>query len=327
MEYKVSVIIPIYNAATYLKMCVKSLMRQTLDEIEYIFINDASTDNSILILNDILRQYPNRHSYVINLQKNGGISNARNIGIEHATGDYITHCDSDDWIDSEMYATLYQLASENEADIAACNFIHEYKTSNSIAQQPYSTDMQDNMKRLIDGRIFPSLWASIIKRELISKHGISFPNDLNMGEDLLFNVKVYHYANKIVHTNSAYYHYRHTENSVCVRRSKKSINSDIAIAGLIEKFLIKNGCYNIYKQEITYRKFYSKLALVRDFNNNKDYQEWLHIYPETHKKIFSYKQIEPKLRLMLWLASRHLIGISQQIKLFLNWQHDHRHKR
>jgi len=326
MEYKVSVIIPIYNAATYLKMCVKSLMRQTLDEIEYIFINDASTDNSILILEDILKQYPNRRSYVINLQKNGGISNARNIGIRYATGEYITHCDSDDWIDSEMYATLYQLASESEADIAACDFIHEYETHNSISQQPYSTDMQDNMKRLLDGRIFPSLWASIIKRELITMHDISFPKDLNMGEDLLFNVKVYYYANTIVHTNSPYYHYRHTDGSVCIRRSKKSINSDIAIAGLIEEFLIKNDCYHIYKQEITYRKFFSKLALIRNFDNKKDYQEWLHIYPETHKKIFSYEQIEPKLRFMLWIASKHFFWISQLLKHLLKWQHTLRHK-
>ena len=325
MKYKVSVIIPIYNAATYLRTCVKSLMRQTLDEIQYIFINDSSTDNSLSILEDLLNHYPNKHSYVINLEKNGGISNARNIGLYYATGEYITHCDSDDWVDPETYETLYQLASNNRVDIAACDFIHEYGYHSKSYHQCYTSDMQENMKRLLNGEIFPSLWSSIIKRELINKHRIDFPKDLNMGEDLLFNVKAYYYANKILHTASPFYHYRHSENSVCVRRSKTSIYSDIAIAGLIEDFLTKEGCYNQFKKEISFRKFFSKLELVRNFDDKNSYKEWLLIYPETHRDILSYKQIESKLRFMLWLASKHMFYGGQIIKKIIWWQHSIRH--
>lgn len=321
MEYKISVIIPIYNSALYLKQCVDSLMKQDIDEIEYIFINDASTDGSLSVLNSLLKNYPNKHSRIINLEKNGGISNARNIGLKYAKGEYVTHCDSDDWVDANMYSTLYQLATSNNADIVACNFVDEYKNYYKIHFQPYSTNMEENIRRLLNGDIFPSLWASIIRRELISSHEIGFPKNLNMGEDLLFNVKAYLFANKIIHSNIPYYHYRHTNNSVCVRRSRKSIDSDIIIARCIEDFLTENGYNEIFKKEIAYRKFFSKQALIRNFDNKEEYYEWLNIYPETHKRILSYNKIEPKLRFMLWLASKHLFIASVIIKKFLNLQH------
>lgn len=321
MKYNISVIVPIYNAASNLEKCIVSLMRQTLNEIEFIFVNDASTDNSLTILSNVLKKYPSRYTKVIELQINGGISNARNIGLANATGEYVTHCDSDDWVEPEMYATLYQMASEYSADIAACNFAHEYENSTIEYYQNYSSDMKENMKRLLNGEIFPSLWTSIIKRELITKHNICFPDNLNMGEDLLFNVKAYYYANKIIHSDSFFYHYRHCENSICVQRSRKSIDSDIAIAGLIENFLINNHCQQEYEQEILYRKFFSKLALINTFEHKTDYKEWLQIYPETHTAIMSYKRIEPKLRFMLWLSAKRMFKLAQIIKHLIEWQH------
>lgn len=321
MKFKVSVIIPIYNSGKYLRSCVESLMSQTLQEVEYIFVNDASTDNSLSILENILKQHPNRHTRIIRLDKNGGIANARNIGLSNAVGEYITHCDSDDWIEPETYEKLYLLASDNKADIAACNFVKEYEDKVVYHSQHYSSNIQENIKRLLNGEIFPSLWSSIIKRELIFYHKIIFPYNLNMGEDLIFNVKSYFYANKIVYTDIPYYHYRHNGNSASSRRSKASIDSDISIAGLIEDFFISEGEYQIYKQEICYRKFYSKLALVRDFDNITYYHQWLRIYPDSNKYILSYKNIELKLRIMLWLASKHLFVVSKFIKHFLDWQH------
>ncbi len=321
MKYKISVIVPIFNSARYIEKCVESLMLQTLDEIEFIFINDASTDDSLDILRKVTNKFPNRYTKIINFEKNSGISNARNIGLANATGEYVTHCDSDDWVEPEMYATLYQMASEYSADIAACNFKHEYENSTIEYYQNYSSDMKENMRRLLNGEIFPSLWTSIIKRELIIRHNICFPDNLNMGEDLLFNVKAYYYANKITHSDSFFYHYRHSGNSICVRRSRKSIDSDIAIAGLIEKFLIKYHCQQEYEQEILYRKFFSKLALINTFEHKTDYKEWLQIFPETHTAIMSYKRIEPKLRFMLWLSAKGMFKLAQIIKHLIEWQH------
>lgn len=317
MKYKVSVIIPVYNTAMYLHQCIESLMHQSLVEIEYIFINDASTDDSLTILQDSQRSYPKKKIIIIDLKKNQGISFVRNLGIKNATGEYITHCDSDDWIEPKAYETLYYIAKQKDADIASCNFIHEYDTYKKICQQPYSADKYESIKRLLNGQIFPSLWTSIIKRDLIIEYNLQFPIGLNMGEDLYFNIQAYYYSKVIVATNDVLYHYRHTTNSVCTRRSKPSIESDIKIAGLIDAFLKNNGKNNEFKNELNYRKFYSKLELIRNFDNTHDYKEWLQLYPETHAYIFSFKQIEGKLRIQLWLASHHMFRLATCIKYFL----------
>lgn len=105
MSPKVTIIIAVYNCEKYLNTCARSLFEQTLDGIEYIFVNDATPDDSIIILNSIIEEYPTRKPFVkiINMDKNGGVSKARRIGVENATGEYVIHADSDDWVDRDMY--------------------------------------------------------------------------------------------------------------------------------------------------------------------------------------------------------------------------------
>ena len=126
MQPKVSIIITVYNREKYIEECARSLFEQSLDDIEYIFINDASTDNSIEILKTTANNYPQRIPYIkiINLDQNGGVANARNIGIDNVTGDYTIHTDSDDWVDRDMYKQLYKKALETNADIVGCNICH-----------------------------------------------------------------------------------------------------------------------------------------------------------------------------------------------------------
>lgn len=321
MEYKVSVIIPVYNTSMYLPKCIESLMHQTLDSVEFIFINDASTDDSHHIIRQYADNYPSRVIKIIDLKQNQGISFARNTGLKNATGEYITHCDSDDWIEPETYETLYNLAKENNADIASCNFIHEYLNSQETCIQPYSSDRNDSIRKLLNGEIFPSLWASIIKRDIIIDNNLHFPIGLNMGEDLLFNIQAYYFSEVLVSTRRALYHYRHSENSVCIRRSRASIESDIKIAGLIDNFLIEKKCHHDYEQDIRYRKFYSKLALIRNFDSVKDFNEWINIYPETNPGTLSYKRIKLTLRIQLWLSIHNMFRIAQLFKYILIWQH------
>ena len=291
---KISVIITIYNSENYITPCVNSLFNQTLEEIEYIFINDATQDNSIEKLHCIIGDFPNREPSVkiINLNKNKGVSNARRIGLENATGEYIIHCDSDDWIDKDMYERLYQKAKETDADIVGCNFRHEFSDIQYDFHQQYSDSMEENIRRLINGKIFPSLCTSLTRRSLITGYNVSFPIGLNMGEDLFFNLQLYLHATKIVGMDWAPYHYRHTENSSCVQRTRKSIDSDIAIAGMIERLMKDQKMYDKYTKDIEFRKFFSKLPLMEDLNNKNNYQDWQNIYPETNKYIWKYDQLK-----------------------------------
>ena len=322
MVPKISIIIAVYNSEKYIEVCARSLFEQTLYDIEYVFVNDATHDNSITILESIIEEYPDRKSFVkiINLEKNGGVANARRVGIENATGEYVIHADSDDWIDKEMYERLYNKAKETNADIVGCNFKHEYTNYQYEFQQQYAENKEENIRRLITGLIFPSLCTSLSRRSLIEDYGISFPIGLNMGEDLFFNLQLYLHSQKIVSIDWAPYHYRHTEDSSCVQRTRKSIYSDIAIAGKIEEIMREQNLYNKYSHDIEYRKFYSKLPLIRDLDK-KDYHEWLSIYPETNKHIWQYKQLSWKQKIELWFAANNMCSVSKIFKQILKWQH------
>ena len=327
MHPKVSVIVTVFKSEKYIKKSARSLFVQTLDEIEFIFVNDATPDNSILILMSLLKEYPLRQTYVkiINQETNGGVSNARHIGISHATGEYIIHADSDDWIDKDMYERLYQKAKETDADIVGCNFRHEFTDIQYDFHQQYSDSIEENIRKLINGKIFPSLCTSLTRRSLITDNNISFPVGLNMGEDLYFNLQLYLHANKVVSMDWAPYHYRHTEESSCVQRTRKSIDSDIAIAGMIERLMKEQNLYKKYAIEIEFRKFFSKLPLMVDLNDKNNYQDWLSIYPETNKNIWEYDQLDWKRKTELWLAAKNMLPMAKTFKQLLEFQHKIRH--
>lgn len=121
---KVSVIIPIYGVQKYIERCVRSLFEQTLDDIEYLFIDDCSPDGSVRIIMRILDEYPNRKEQVIihRMEQNSGQAKVREWGMKNATGDYVIHCDSDDWTDLMMYESMYQKALEEDADVVVCDY-------------------------------------------------------------------------------------------------------------------------------------------------------------------------------------------------------------
>lgn len=294
-----------------------------MEDIEYLFINDATPDNSIEILNRVTNTYPKRKPFVkiINLESNRGVSNARRVGIENATGEYIIHCDSDDWVEKEMYERLYNKAKETNADIVGCNFRHEFYDTQFDFHQQYADTVEENISRLINGKIFPSLCTSLSRRSLIEDNNISFPKGLNMGEDLFYNLQLYLHAKNIVSMNWAPYHYRHTEASSCVQRTRKSIQSDITIAGLIEKLMKEQGLYNNYAKDIEFRKFFSKLPLIKDLNNKEQYKDWLNIYPETNDDIWQYDQIDWKQKIILWCAAKGFLPAAKTFQQLLELQH------
>lgn len=328
MKPQVSVIITIYNREKYLEKCVRSLMEQSLESIEYIFIDDASTDNSLITLKGILEEFPVRKAQtkIICLNENYGVANARNLGLKYANGDYIIYADSDDWMDCNMYEQLLHIALKEQADIAGCNICHEYQDYSTIHIQPFCKTMEENIRSLIDGGIHPSLCTTLIKKKIIKDNNISFPTSLNMGEDLLFNIKIYLHANKIASIDMAPYHYRHTPDSSSFNHSRNSIDSGITIASKIEDLMKSEGLYNKYKEEITFRKFSMKYALINGFNDKENYNYWLNVFPETHKYIWSFKKIDWKLRVMLWLSAKHLFSIAQLLSHVLTWQNNIRQK-
>ena len=122
-KMKVSILVPIYNVENFISRCLESLFSQTYSNIEYVFVNDCTPDNSMTILSDMLQKYPSRATMVkiINNPENQGIAIVRNTLLENATGEYILFVDSDDWIEKDMVENLVERATSTDADIVGCD--------------------------------------------------------------------------------------------------------------------------------------------------------------------------------------------------------------
>lgn len=326
-EYSISIIIPIYNSERYIRECVNSIFCQDMDCLEYIFVDDCSSDNSIAIIETLLYSkysHLKDNARIIKLEKNGGIANARNIGLSNARGEYIGFVDSDDWIEPNMFSEMYKRAVETEADILCCSFINEYSNNRSIFKQPYSDSIKQNIRGLLTGELFPSLWCEIVKRSLFEENKINFVASINMGEDLLVNIKLFVYAKRISFINKALYHYRHSDTSVCAVRSLDSIMNDIYVAFLIEKFLISVNIADQFRKEILSRKFFAKLPLWT-MPEYRDVDLWRNTFLEANRYIYSYSRLDWKMKLEYWLASHgmekfavlfvHLLSIKSKFNL------------
>ena len=156
---KVSIIVPIYKVEKYLKRCLESLVSQTFQEIEIICVNDGSPDQSQKIVDEYVEKYP--HLVKGYLKENGGLSDARNYGLNLASGDYVAFIDSDDWVEPEMIEKMYRAAREQEADLVICDFVMDWETKekeslyiSGIRQE--STDFMRNV--LLSG---PSAWNKL----------------------------------------------------------------------------------------------------------------------------------------------------------------------
>lgn len=320
---KVSIVVTIYNREKYLKDCVCSIFEQTLDELEYIFVDDASTDNSLAILDGLVEKYPYKKPFlkIIRLEKNGGRAIARQIGVDNASGEYIIHVDSDDWVDKDMLELLYTKAKETNADIVGCNIMHEYANSQCVFKQAYSDEMDENIRRLLNGKIFPSLCTSLTRTNLIKNNKIFFPKGIDTGEDLLFNLQLYLYAQKVIGIDAPSYHYRHTEDSGSFQHTQESVNSVIEVARRIDMLMKETGNYEKYINEILFRKFSLKCALIERFDNKENNKTWLSLFPETHQFIWSFKQYNWKQRIEFWLAAHNLFFVASFVQNMLNSQY------
>lgn len=202
----VSVTVPIYNTSKYLKKCLDSLSAQTLKDIEFILIDDGSTDDS----GSICDAYAKTDSrFTVIHQKNGGSSVARETGLQNSRGEYIIICDSDDWVEPDMYERMYDTAKKENADIVTCGYFSEYdnnRQSNKYIKFIENDGVVDNYDLLLRG----SGWSStkLIKRSIFEKFDIHYECGINLSEDSLILYKLMNTNPIIVQIDKPFYHYR-----------------------------------------------------------------------------------------------------------------------
>lgn len=242
---KVSVLVPVYNVERYIECCLRSLFEQTLDDIEYVIVDDCSPDGSMAILTRILEDYPHRKDQVkkIRRSQNGGLAAARKTAVETATGDYTIHIDSDDWVEPTMCERLYAKAMRDDADIVVCDYFAEFPDRRVCCKQSTPKDAVGFTRALMREDVSWSMWNKLIRLSLYDN--VEIAPGLNMGEDMLTTIRLSCFANKVSYLPEAFLHYRQDNpNSLIKTFSAKSVDDLLGGVAELERFFADKPCYS-----------------------------------------------------------------------------------
>lgn len=216
-KYKLSIIVPVYNTEKYIERCITSILNQEFDNFQLIIINDGSKDNSEKIINKLIKGYDN---VIYKKIKNSGVAHARNVGLSYAAGEYIGFVDSDDYIEKDMYAKMYDMAINKKSEIVCCAYNKIMKDYNKEIHpknvQCFGESLLKSKNILFNSN--PYITQKIFKRELLSKNNILFDEDLRIFEDLLFTYKLFLLSNKIYYVDECLYNYN-CENETSLTRN------------------------------------------------------------------------------------------------------------
>lgn len=307
---KVSVLVPVYKVEAYIERCARSLFEQTLDDMEFIFVDDASPDNAIPILQEIISHYPNRKSqvHIVHHDTNLGLTAARNSALRIATGDFIAWCDSDDYVAPDMYKSLYEKALREKVEVVFCDFFMSYSS-----HEEYHKTLEKNEDRVtfIKQYLVQSwtvLWNMIISRSLLLVHDLQFPKGVTYCENFYLTVRVLFYANKIEKVNDAFYHYnRANMSSIMHHLSEKEADDERKVYLDTIRFFLENNMLIHFQKEMSWRILKNKQDLVLKPKRHNDF--WV-IYPESHQYIMSCPDsfCNKKIKLFMWMLTHHLRG-------------------
>lgn len=307
---KVSIIIPVYGVEKYIERCARSLFEQTLDDIEYLFIDDCTPDRSIDILKQVLEEYPHRKCQVVihRMEQNSGQAKVREWGMRNATGEYVIHCDSDDWVDINMYEDMYNKAKVEKADVVICDYeITDGVNNSSIINACHASTIKQFINNCLLQRDPWSLCNKLFKKT--AYYNIVYPQGA-MGEDMVICFQSLFNCNSLAYINSPYYKYYYNPLSItktvnkdsCIRRSSQLVDNSSIILRVLEERNV-NGQYDAgivvlmnFVRSIFYPLIHEKVY----------YRLWRKLYGGINLKVLFSTHISLAEKLRVILATVHL---------------------
>lgn len=230
-EKKISVIIPVYNTHNELRMCLDSIINQMYTQLEIICVDDGSTDGS----EKIVDEYALKDARVVVIhQSNHGESNARNVGLQRATGQYVTFCDCDDWLDLDMYQMMITAMEENDVDLVATSWYKEMPNESVIIGNVGTvqsgvfgrSELLWYLYRRDSYRGFAYIWNKLYKREVLYDNKgklILFDETLQLGGDVVYLAEIALNVSKVLYIDKAFYHYNQRITSGCHTTNLKKL--------------------------------------------------------------------------------------------------------
>lgn len=307
---KVSVIVPVYGVEKFVGRCIESLMRQTLDDVEYIIIDDCTPDSSIEIIKAVVEKYPSRKDSVryIRHDRNRGLPAARNTGLDAASGEYVFHCDSDDFMEHDMLECLYHEAVNGNCDYVWCDWYLTFDAKSRAMRQPSAKSARDALTLMLTGAMRYNVWNKLVKRNLYVRTGIRFPEGCSMGEDMTM-IRLAAVASKVGNVARPLYHYIRTNAEAMTQsyselrlgelRNNVDATCDFLRASDIEGL----------EQELNWFKLNVKLPFL--FNGRKkDIDRWRQWYPEANRDIMGNRMQSIRTRLLQWAAAHRMAFVN-----------------
>ena len=319
---KVSILVSFYNSSKYIEKCARSLFEQSFKDIEFIFVNDGSTDDSIEKLKNVIIQFPaiKDQIKIVNHDINKGSGAARNTGVIEANGDYIAAVDSDDYIESDMIETLYEKAISENADIIISDLFMEYNNRTEYLVDYLSNDKNDHLEDIIKNHESHTfLCNKLIKSDLYKRAECIVPFGLNYMEDRHILTRQFFFARKIVKVNKAFYHYIHyNPNSITKTKGKMHFENTILFWNELDNFLLKENIFNKYLKITEKSKVEIKVRLMIDTHSTHLRKEYANIFLDEEIRCFSSFTIGEKL--MLLLVRYKLFVLAQLFHNLLVWK-------
>lgn len=304
----VSVIIPVYNVEPYVARCARSIFEQTLEDLEIIFVDDCTPDQSIGIIKEVLSEYPNRKEQVhfIRSPRNGGLAKARVLGLKISQGDYIIHCDSDDAVAPETYRLMRDKAVKEDLDIVICDFLI-IDMNNQMKVQSQKSEPGREVADVLSGKVWGTVWSRMVKRELYE--GVIIPKR-DMWEDVVFSVYATSLTRRIGHIDRPLYYYYQRSTSISmlkglaysVQRSD-SISENVSI---LLDYLSGMPDINVTPTDVLLFKYRARGPLTPYVHIKEYYLKWRNTFPELDSVLLKTKGIPWDTKFWFILIHLHL---------------------
>ncbi len=302
---QLSIIIPVYNASRYIERCVTSLMEQTLQEgVEFVFVDDGSTDDSVDIIRDVANKYPQRKEQVriIQNEKNKGVYLTRKRGIEEARGQYIGWCDSDDWVDNVYYKTLLAATNSRTTDIVVCDYTNIWEDHSAVRHYDIQATPLDCIEQNYCRNSLPmELVIHLFRRELILQaFDQIYPT--GVGEDTYSIIHAYILSRSICQVATAGYYYDHRNDTSIINTHGYAMKDWLPHQYNIER--IARAIYaqpegeKRFHRSVNSMKYWRKLGYRKAFASEG---EFYHTFHECYRDINVISHTAPGMRWIVYL--------------------------
>ncbi len=226
-DYKVTIAVPVYEVESYIEKCAISLFEQTYPNLEIIFINDRTPDNSIGVVERVLDKYPNRQAQVriVNQPERKGCPAARNLAVQLSTGDFLFHVDADDFIEKDAISSLVSEQKATDADLVVAKYAIETQDATGIVKYcDISKTKEEIVKDCLADKSSQSVWGILIRRQLYIDHNIKADERFHVGEDWQVSPLLLYYSEKIAYIDKIVYHYQLSRPNSITMTSQVSVS-------------------------------------------------------------------------------------------------------